>query len=77
MTQTKNMTSDLPEITQEQAGYRPHCTFCGGRGRKGEKAEAVRNQFEHKYRIPLSHVMCKESVLSLNLVLFQPSETIG
>ena len=77
MTQTTKPTNDLPEITQEAGAYRPHCAFCGGRGRIGEKAEVVRNQFEHKYRIPLSHAVCKESVLSLNLILFQSSETIG
>mgnify|MGYP001195849733 CR=1 FL=1 len=70
MTQTST-TSNPPE---EEHGFRPHCTFCGGRGRLGEKAEVVRNRFEHKYRIPLSHAPCKESVLSLNLLLFQPTE---
>jgi hypothetical protein len=69
-----NTTNDLPEITQEQGGYRPHCTFCGGRGRIGEKAEIVRNEFEHRYRIPLSHALCKESVLSLNLAFHLPNE---
>jgi len=57
----------LPEITQEQGRYRPHCTFCGGRGHIGEKAEVAHNAFGHKYRIPLSHALCKESVLSLSM----------
>jgi len=48
---------------------RAHCEFCGGKG-DSLKAEVVRSAVGTLYRIPASHVTCKQSALSLSLSLF-------
>jgi hypothetical protein len=47
---------------------RAHCSFCGGLG-ADNKAETVITPIGTRYRIPLSHASCKQSVLSLSLSL--------
>lgn len=43
-----------------------HCTFCGGKGPNME-AETVESKSGIRYRVPKSHVTCKQSILSLSL----------
>lgn len=45
---------------------RARCSFCGGRG-DSLKAENVFSPLGLRYRIPESHTLCKQSVLSLSL----------
>lgn len=47
-------------------GRRAHCQFCAGLG-SDEYFETVTTSLGTTYRIPKSHVTCKQSVLSLSL----------
>jgi len=48
--------------------HRAHCSYCGGKG-DSAKAETVLSPLGLKYRIPVNHESCKQSVLSLSLSL--------
>jgi hypothetical protein len=59
--------------TIQEPVRRAHCEFCGGKG-DSLKAEVVRSAVGTLYRIPESHVTCKQSALSLSLSLSNPSQ---
>lgn len=40
----------------------PRCTFCGGKGKAGERAEKVKDEMGHVYHVPVSHRECRDSV---------------
>jgi hypothetical protein len=68
---------DLPVITQDDDSPRPGCTFCGGKGKPGEKFERVQDKFSQSFRVPLSHELCKKSILSLSLSLSTANDVDG
>jgi hypothetical protein len=47
----------------------PHCSFCGGKGKAGERIEKVKDRMGHVYHVPPTHRTCKESVRSLSFDL--------
>ena len=49
-------------------GRRAHCQFCAGPG-SDEYFETVTTSLGTTYRIPRSHVTCKQTALSLSLSL--------
>jgi hypothetical protein len=67
--------NQLPEITVAVPTRHAHCEFCGGKG-DSLKAEVVRSAVGTLYRIPESHVICKQSVLSLSLSV-NPSQLLS
>lgn len=53
-------------ITQQTQVRHAHCTFCGGKG-ADLRAEIVTSPIGRRFRVPVSHRSCKQSILSLSL----------
>jgi hypothetical protein len=64
---TKKITHPIYHKPKELSDRHAHCSFCGGISRV-IKAERVTNPITGiSYWVPISHTLCKQSILSLSL----------
>lgn len=61
----------MSDLVNNKSMHHARCSFCGGTGPDLQAELVINPTTGIHYRVPLSHISCKESILSLSLSLFR------